>query len=127
MSWARYEQLRGAVYYRSRTKGEVLVGEQSEYVPGRAPFNENHGSAELRGESGKGFGSFRCVLLNSREETRQPGCVTHGGDVRDDVGHLSGSLRGCRDFVCLVDAEEGEKRHMKDVRWWRRDRGGDGQ
>ena len=30
-------------------------------------------------------------------------------------------------FFCLVDAEDGEKRDLKDVRRCRRDRGGDGK
>ena len=53
--------------------------------------------------------------------------MTHGSDVRDGVGHLSGSLSGCWHFVCVVDEEESEKRDLEDVRWCRRDRRGDGK
>ena len=69
MSWVYHERFRGAFYDRSRAEGEVQVGEQFEYVPGRAPLDENHGSAEMWGEPGKGSSSFRCALLNSGEET----------------------------------------------------------
>ena len=59
--------------------------------------------------------SVRCVFLYDGEETRQPGSVTHRGDDRDYVGDLSGSLYRGRDFICLVDTEEGDQGHLKNL------------
>ena len=69
MSWAHYKWLKVAVDYRSKTEREVLVGEQFEYVPVRAPFNGSYGCAKMRGEPRMGFGACRCVILNGGEET----------------------------------------------------------
>jgi hypothetical protein len=121
------KRLWGAVYYHPWTEENVHVKEQVEGIPGRVPFNWNICLAEMWSELGKGSGSFRCILLYSRKESRQPKCVTHMGDVCDDVRNLAGSLRRGRNLIGLVDIEENEKRHLDDVRWRRVDGGGEGE